>query len=98
LERYKNLDAPDLRIHPRFVPARRRTKMVFADGTTLHCLIRDVSVSGAAITCDTIPAIGTVLAIGVLVGRVVRHFKGGFGVKFTERLSDIRLDAMVGRN
>jgi hypothetical protein len=98
LERYKNLDTPDQRDHRRFVPARRRTKMVFADGTTLYCLIRDVSVSGAGISCETIPAIGTVLAIGTMVGRVVRHFKGGFGVKFIERLSDIRLNAIVGRD
>jgi hypothetical protein len=53
LERYKNLDTSDQRAHPRFAPAKRRTKMVFADGTTLYCLIRDVSVSGAAVSSDT---------------------------------------------
>jgi hypothetical protein len=98
LERYKNLDTPDLRAHPRFTPAKRRTKMVFADGTTLYCLIQDVSVSGAAILSDTIPAIDTVLAIGTLVSRVVRHFKGGFGVKFIKQQSDARLNAMVQRD
>jgi hypothetical protein len=97
LERYKNLDTPDLRAHPRFVPAKRRTKMVLADGTTLYCLMRDVSVSGAAITSETIPPIGTVLAIGIIVSRVVRHFKGGFGVRFIKDQSEARLDALVGR-
>ncbi len=98
LERYKNLDTSDHRAHPRFAPAKRRTKMVFADGTTLYCLIRDVSVSGAAVSSDTIPAIGTVLAIGTIVSRVVRHFKGGFGVKFIKHQSDARLGAMVHRD
>ncbi len=98
LERYKNLDTPDQRAHPRFAPAKRRTKMVFADGTTLYCLIRDVSVSGAAISSDTVPAIGTVLAIGTMVSRVVRHFKGGFGVKFIKHQSDARLNAIVQRD
>jgi len=98
LERYKNLDTTDQRADPRFTPAKRRTKMVFADGTTLYCLIRDVSASGAAISSDTIPAIGTVLAVGTIVGRVVRHFKGGFGVEFIERQSDDRLNAIARRD
>jgi hypothetical protein len=95
LERYKNLEAPEQRADPRFAPARRRTKMLFADGTIMNCLILDVSVSGAAISAPTIPEIGTILAIGTIVGRVIRHFKGGFGVRFLERQSDDRLEAVM---
>jgi hypothetical protein len=69
--------------------------MLFADGTIMNCLILDVSVSGAAISAETIPEIGTVLAIGTIVGRVIRHFKGGFGVRFIERQSDDRLEAVM---
>jgi hypothetical protein len=69
--------------------------MLFADGTIMNCLILDVSVSGAAISAPTIPEIGTILAIGTIVGRVIRHFKGGFGVRFLERQSDDRLEAVM---
>ena len=98
LERYKNLDVAELRTHARFPPAKARTRILFADGAALNCQILDVSASGAAIAAETIPDIGTVLAIGTIVGRVVRHFKGGFGVEFVERQSDDCLNAMVRRD
>jgi PilZ domain len=95
LERYKNLEAAEQRTDPRFAPARRRTKLLFSDGTTMKCTIVDVSASGAAISAETIPQVGTVLAIGTIVGRVVRHFEGGFGVKFIERQSDGLLEENI---
>jgi PilZ domain len=98
LERYKNLDVAEQRADARFPPAKTRTKILFADGTALNCQILDVSATGAAIAAETIPDIGSVLAIGTIVGRVVRHFKGGFGVKFIERQSDDSLNAMVRRD
>jgi hypothetical protein len=98
LERYKNLDAAEQRGHPRFAPEKSRTKMLLADGTSMKCVILDVSASGAAISAEIIPALRTVLTIGTIVARVVRHFRGGFGVKFIERQSDDRLSAMVRRD
>ncbi len=95
LERYKNLEAAEQRTDPRYAPARRRTKLLFADGTTMKCTIIDVSASGAAISAETVPQIGTVLAIGTIVGRVVRHFQGGFGVKFIERQSHDQLEESI---
>jgi hypothetical protein len=44
-----------------------------------------LSVAGAAIAAATAPEIGTVLNVGSVVGRVVHHFAGGFGVQFIER-------------
>jgi hypothetical protein len=96
LERFKNLEAFELRSHPRLAPAQPRNQILFADGTSRKCMILDVSASGAAISAETIPEIGTVLAIGTAIGRVVRHFKGGFALKFVDCLSDDRLTAMVG--
>jgi hypothetical protein len=43
-----------------------------------------MSISGAAVSADISPAIGTPLAVGKIVGRVVRHFVGGFAVQFVE--------------
>jgi len=71
----------------RFVPKDPYSRMLMADGHLENCLILDLSISGAAISADTIPAIGTVLAIGSLTSRVVRHFDEGFAVRFIERQS-----------
>jgi len=57
------------------------------DGSTQTCLVIDLSVTGAALSAEAVPDIGTVLAVGKVVGRVVRHFEGGFAVEFTERQS-----------
>jgi len=54
-----------------------------------------LSVSGAAISAEIVPPIGTVLAVGKVVARVVRHFAGGFSVRFVEPQSRDRVEAMV---
>jgi len=97
LESYKNHDAQDLRADGRMVPANPYSKMVLSDGSVETCLVLDLSVSGAAISADTVPEVGTVLAIGRVVGRVVRHFVGGFGVQFVERQNPHVVEAMVIR-
>jgi len=57
---------------------------LLADGTVRTCFIIDVSVTGAAVSTDFVPEIGTVLAVGKAVGRVSRHFDGGFAVQFIQ--------------
>jgi hypothetical protein len=42
----------------------------------------DLSLSGAAMELDVRPAIGTVLWIGNMRGRVIRHFDDGVAVEF----------------
>jgi hypothetical protein len=78
LEQYKNLDVPDQRADSRFVPENPHSCMMLPDGSIENCLVLNLSVSGVAISADTVPAIGTVLAVGTIVGRVVRYFEGGF--------------------
>ena len=55
-----------------------------ADGTTTECVVMDVSASGIAVSADLIPDIGTPVAVGKVVGRVVRHFNDGFAVQFAQ--------------
>jgi len=81
-EKYKNLELADLRAHARFVPENPISTLIFADGTVNSCFILDLSASGVAISSDSLPEISTVLAVGSVVGRVIRHFHGGFAVKF----------------
>jgi hypothetical protein len=95
--KHHNHDAEDQRGDVRVAPANPYSRMILPDGRTETCLVVDLSVSGAAISADTVPEIGTVLAIGTVIGRVVRHFDGGFAVQFLERQSAHGVEAMVIR-
>lgn len=75
----------ELRRDARFVPQASHTFLTVADGTTHPCFIIDVSTAGVAISCEYDPPIGTPLAVGACVGRVIRKFDNGFAVKFTEK-------------
>ena len=84
LLKQENLGVPDQRAHSRFVPIIPCSTLAMLDGTTRDCLVIDLSEAGAQIAAGIAPAIGTVVAVGMLVGRVVRRFRGGFAVKFID--------------
>jgi hypothetical protein len=75
----------------RFIPPNSHTTLTMADGSVHTCFIIDVSVSGVAISAEQHPPVGTPLAVGACVGRVVRHFHNGFAVRFvqTYELADV---------
>ena len=83
-EKRKNHDAEENRQHVRIVPKNPHSTLVLADGTTIECLVKDVSASGIAVSADIIPEIGTPLAVGKVVGRVARRFNDGFAVQFSQ--------------
>lgn len=87
LAKYKDHDEGDRRAQRRFVPANPYSQIMLPDGSTQTCLVVDLSITGAALSAEAVPEVGTVLAVGKIVGRVVRHFEGGFAVQFTERQS-----------
>ncbi len=95
LGKNKDHDTPDRRADKRIVPANPYSLMMLPDGRREMCLVLDLSVSGAAISADTVPEIGTVLAVGTVMGRVVRHFNGGFAVEFIQDQRRERVEAMV---
>jgi hypothetical protein len=97
-EKHKNYDAADRRADPRIIPTNPYSRMILADGSSETCLVLDISVSGVAISADTVPDIGAVLSIGAVIGRVVRHFEGGFGVQFVERQTGVNVEARVIRD
>src|SRR5712691_9700150 len=82
-EKYKNKEAADQRAQARFVPQDPFSTLMLADGRVMSCFVLDLSTSGAAVSADIVPEIGSVLAVGAVVGCVARHFRGGFAVKFT---------------
>ncbi len=82
LEKQQKDAVHDARAQERIVPESPHSTMIFADGSTLSCFVIDMSVTGAAVSADVQPEIGSPLAIGRSVGRVIRHFREGFAVKF----------------
>jgi hypothetical protein len=80
----QNPGAPDARRHERFVPAIPHSTITFADGSTQTCFMIDMSVAGVAVSAAVQPSIGTALAVGACVGRVVRLLPEGFAIQFAQ--------------
>jgi hypothetical protein len=90
----KQKDAPELhdgRRHARVVPRNPKATILTADGSTTSCLVIDFSDCGVAVSADLYPEIGTPLAVGKMIGRVVRRFAEGFAIEFLgqEDLTDV---------
>ncbi len=83
-DRYRNLEVADRRARPRTVAEHSFSSILLADGAVMSCLVADLSACGAAVSADIVPEIGTVLAVGKVIGRVTRHFPGGFAVNFID--------------
>jgi hypothetical protein len=96
-EKHKNHDAENQRRHVRIIPKNPYSTLVLADGTTTECLVKDVSASGVAVIADLIPDLGTPIAVGKVVGRVVRQFKDGFAVHFTELQDAQAVESLIAR-
>lgn len=98
LERKQKDDSiHELRRDARFVPQASHTFLTVADGTIHPCFIIDVSTAGVAISCEYDPPVGTALAVGACVGRVIRKFDSGFAVKFAEKQQRDDLVRMIVR-
>lgn len=76
------LNLAEDRRHERIIPRERATEIRLEDGRTYNTRIIDLSLSGAAVEMNVRPAIGTVIWIGNMRGRVVRHFEEGVAVEF----------------
>jgi hypothetical protein len=77
------LNMPEDRRHGRFAPKNPAARLVMPNGVNISCRIIDMSESGAGIATDQRPAIGALVTIGKVTGRVVRHLEDGFAVEFT---------------
>jgi hypothetical protein len=87
----------DVRKAPRFVPKASRSTLTLADGALHECFVVDASQSGVAVISELQPPIGTPLAIGACVGRVIRHTPDGFAVKFAKPQSRDELNSLIVR-
>jgi hypothetical protein len=72
------------RKHERIVPRINASKLIMPDGSVQNCRVIDVSLSGASIACPTRPPVGTMVILGRMRGRVVRHHDLGLALQFVE--------------
>jgi hypothetical protein len=86
---------PDRREFKRIVPRDPRTRLTLQDGTQMSCFVVDMSRSGVAVSAHYWPELGTVLAVGKLVGRVVRYLEVGFAIQFIQLQQLEELDALL---
>jgi hypothetical protein len=97
-DRYRNLEVADRRARPRSVADHPFSSLLLADGAVKSCLVTDLSACGAAVSAEIVPDIGTVLAVGKVIGRVTRHFPGGFAVNFVDVQDPQIVEKLVYRN
>ncbi|SMQ64170.1 hypothetical protein SAMN06295905_0929 [Devosia lucknowensis] len=83
-KKHIHAQVPDKREHRRILPRDPRSTIVLADGQRLPCFVIDVSRSGAAVSAHYWPELGMPMALGRIVGRVVRHLEVGFALQFIQ--------------
>ena len=94
-DQHKNRGFPDKRRAKRIVPSHPHSIVLLADGSVVGAFVLDMSVSGVAVSAAIEPRIGEPLAVGKIIGRVVRHFDGGFGVAFIDHQDPESLERML---
>ena len=82
-----DLGMPEDRRHERIVPKMMRSIMLCADGSSHAVKLIDISLSGAAMTCEARPPAGSAVTVGKTPARVVRVSQTGIAVEFARLLS-----------
>ena len=95
------LNLPEDRRHDRIVPRNPLGVLTLEDGHKVGCRIIDLSLSGAAVSTAasvTRPEVGTLLMLGRVQARVVRHLEEGFAIEFLHaQLPDTVEDSVTAR-
>jgi hypothetical protein len=77
------LASPEDRRHGRRAPLNPSGRLILPNGVNLTCRIIDISESGAGVATDQRPPLGSLVTLGKIQGRVVRHLEEGFAIEFT---------------
>lgn len=93
-QKHKGSEAEGRR-HARFEPRDSRSQITLPDGRVYTCEVLDISVSGAGIRVEVMPAIGTYVMLGKMRGRVVRYLEQGLAIEFVSQLDGRQLGALV---
>jgi hypothetical protein len=74
----------EARRHERLVPKSNIQSLTLTEGLTISCDVLDMSLSGASIGTPARPELGTIVKLGALNARVVRHHDRGIGLEFVD--------------
>lgn len=96
-KKQKDSSVKDARKDARIIPVVPHSTITLADGSFHRCFVINVSVSGVAVSADLQPPVGTPLAVGACVGRVVRLLPDGFAVRFVELQKRHEVERLVTR-
>jgi hypothetical protein len=86
------------RRHLRRAPKRSETTIVLSDGSSHTVRVIDMSLSGAAISTNLRPPIGSPVRLGRLGARIVRHFDDGIGIEFMRLMSDTAIEQAIEKD
>jgi hypothetical protein len=91
------LGLPEDRRHGRFAPRNPSARLILPNGVNVAVRVVDISQSGAAITTEHRPDIGSAVTIGKTPARVVRHLDNGIALEFLRlQHSDFVEDNVTG--
>ena len=76
------LNLPEDRRHDRIVPRNAMGLLKLEGGSEMQCRIIDLSLSGAALSGQMRPEVGSHVMLGRVAARVVRHLEEGFAIEF----------------
>lgn len=85
----------DRRSAKRYLPAEPRSMLIVEPGIAVSCLIVDYSASGAVVSANTHPPVGSAVTLGHVPAHVVRRFDVGFAVRFDDPHPDDDIETML---
>ena len=87
--------ASEQRRHERYQPKDSKSVITLSDGRSYPCEVLDISLSGASIKTQVLPAIGTHVMLGKMQGRVVRYHEQGLGIEFVRPMDQNTLHSRI---
>lgn len=96
LDRRHRLHLPEHRRSNRFEPKNPESRLLLPDGSGEECYILDLSMGGAFVTSAIRPRIGDTLALGRIVGKVLRHSEEGFAMQFHSPQAPDEVEHLAG--
>jgi hypothetical protein len=92
------LNLPEDRRHDRIVPRNPIVVLTLEDGIQMNGRIIDLSLSGAAVAAEKRPPLKSMVMLGRIQSRVVRHLEEGFALEFVhEQLAETLEDSVNAR-
>lgn len=76
------LNLPEDRRHERQAVENPYSKIIMPDEREYDCTVLDISLSGAAVRTNVRPAVGSMVHLGNMRARVVRHLDDGIALEF----------------